>query len=70
MVVDAVDEAIIRFERAGGTILLSPFDIQIGRCAVVKDPWGNQFVLLDITKGLLKTDEHKNVIGNVGSTDS
>jgi len=23
------------------------FDIEIGKCAVVKDPWGNQFVKID-----------------------
>ncbi len=39
-----------------------PFDIKIGRCVVVKDPWGNQLVLLDSTKGLLKTDQAGNVI--------
>lgn len=64
MLVDAVDEAVLRFEQVGGTILVSPFDIQIGRCAVVADPFGNRFVLLDLSKGLLKVDEHKNVIGN------
>ncbi|MFO7697733.1 MAG: VOC family protein [Anaerolineae bacterium] len=64
MLVDAADEAALRVVQAGGTLLVSPFDIQIGRCAVVADPWGNRFVLLDLSKGLLKTDEHKNVIGN------
>ncbi len=63
MLVDAVDEAVLRFTQAGGTILVPPFDIQIGRCAVVADPWGNRFVLLDLSKGVLKTDEQKNVIG-------
>jgi predicted enzyme related to lactoylglutathione lyase len=63
MLVDAADEAVLRFAQAGGTILVPPFDIQIGRCAVVADPWGNRFVLLDLSKGVLKTDEHKNVIG-------
>lgn len=64
MLVDAADEAVIRFEQAGGTILVPPFDIQVGRAAVVADPWGNRYVLLDLSKGLLKTDEQKNVIGN------
>ncbi len=63
MVVEAVDEAVIRFEQAGGTILVPPFDIQIGRCAVVADPWKNRYVLLDFSKGVLKTDAQKNVIG-------
>jgi hypothetical protein len=49
---------------AGGKIITPPFDIQIGRCAVVQDPWGNKFILLDISKGSLKTDAEGNVIGN------
>jgi hypothetical protein len=40
-----------------------PFDIQIGLCAVVADPWGNVLVLLDTSKGLLQVDENKRVIG-------
>jgi len=70
MLVDSADEAVIRFKQSGGTIIAAPFDIQIGKCAVVEDTWGNRFVLLDITKGLLKVDEHKNVIGNVEPFDS
>jgi hypothetical protein len=34
-----------------------PFDIQIGLCAVVRDPWGNELVILDTSKGLLRTDD-------------
>jgi hypothetical protein len=41
------------------------FDIQIGRCVVVVDPWANRLVLLDTSKGLLETDEQGNVIGNL-----
>ena len=52
------------FEQAGGAILVQPFEIQIGRAAVVRDPWGNTFVLLDISKGLLRTDEEGRIIGN------
>ena len=62
--VDSADAAARRFEAAGGQIVVPPFDIQIGRCVVVQDPWGNRFVLLDISNGLLNTDEDGNVIGN------
>ncbi len=62
--VHSVDVAAVRFEAAGGKIVVPPFDIQIGRCVVVQDPWGNQFVLLDSSKGLLITDAEGNVIGN------
>jgi len=30
---------------------------------VVRDPWGNQLVLLDTSKGLLVTDNEGNVTG-------
>lgn len=62
--VQSADEAAKIFEQAGGVIVVPPFDIQIGRCVVVRDPWGNEFVLLDSSKGLLKTDSEGNVIGN------
>ena len=62
--VQSADEAAARIEEAGGKIVVPPFDIQIGRCTVIQDPWGNEFVLLDASKGLLVTDEEGNVIGN------
>jgi catechol 2,3-dioxygenase-like lactoylglutathione lyase family enzyme len=62
--VPSADEAALAFEQAGGTIVVPSFDIQIGRCVVVADPWGNQFVLLDTSKGLLVTDAEGKVIGN------
>jgi lactoylglutathione lyase len=55
-------EAAQRFVEAGGSIVAGPFDIKIGKCVVVKDPWGNRLVLLDSTKGLLRTDEQGYVI--------
>jgi predicted enzyme related to lactoylglutathione lyase len=60
--VDSADEAARTIEQAGGKVIILPFDIQIGRCVVVEDPWGNPLVLLDLSKGLFKTDEDGNVI--------
>ncbi len=60
--VESADEAARRFTAAGGTIVAGPFDIKIGRCVVVRDPWGNHLVLLDESKGLLKTDASGRVI--------
>ncbi len=65
--VQSADDAAARIEAAGGKIIVPPFDIQIGRCAVVQDPWENQFVILDTSKGLLATDSEGNVIGNLPS---
>ena len=55
------------FEQAGGRVIVPPFDIQIGKCTVVADPWGNQLVLLDMSKGRLVTDESGHVVGTQGS---
>jgi catechol 2,3-dioxygenase-like lactoylglutathione lyase family enzyme len=65
--VNSADEAAKFIEQAGGRAIVSPFDIQIGRCVVVEDPWRNPLVLLDTSKGLLKTDAEGNVIGNLNS---
>ena len=62
--VPSADQAARQFVEAGGTILLPPFDIQIGRAVVVQDLWGNSYVLLDVSKGLLATDENGRVIGS------
>lgn len=63
--VNSADESAALLEQAGGQVIVPPFDIPIGRCVVVKDPWDNPLVLLDTSKGLLKTDADGNVIGNL-----
>lgn len=65
LLVDSADEAAAFIEQAGGKVIVPPFDIQIGRCVIVEDPWGNPLVLLDTSKGLLKMDADGNVIGNI-----
>lgn len=65
LVVDAVGPAVERFTDAGGRVVVPPFDIAIGLCAVVADPWGNHLVVLDTSKGFLATDEDGNVTGVV-----
>jgi hypothetical protein len=55
---------------AGGRVVAPPFEIQIGRCAVVADPWGNVLALIDMSKGALRTDAAGNVIGNAGPDPS
>ena len=63
--VESAIEAAERFVEAGGSIVAEPFDIQIGKCVVVKDPWGNHLVLLDSSRGKLATDAEGNVTGNL-----
>ncbi|HKY54368.1 MAG TPA: VOC family protein [Anaerolineales bacterium] len=65
LLVDSADEAAKFIEQSGGKVIVPPFDIQIGRCAVAEDPWGNPLVLLDTSKGLLATDSKGNILGNI-----
>jgi predicted enzyme related to lactoylglutathione lyase len=39
--------------KGGGRVVRGPFDIEVGRCVVVEDPWGNRLVLLDLGRGPL-----------------
>ncbi len=61
--VESADDAAARVRAAGGRVIVPPFDIQIRRCTVVEDRWGNRMVLVDSTKGILLTDDEGNVIG-------
>jgi lactoylglutathione lyase len=62
--VASADAASATIAAIGGRVVVPPFDIQIGRCTVVEDPWGNRLVLLDTSKGLLVTDTSGAVVGN------
>ena len=59
--VESVDESIEKIKEAGGTVEYGPFDVPIGRCAVILDKWHNKYVILDMTKGRYVTDEDGNV---------
>ena len=63
IMVDSVVEAIEDIKEAGGKIVCGPFDIKIGKCAVIKDPWDNEYVILDSSKGTFITDDNGNIIG-------
>jgi lactoylglutathione lyase len=54
--VASAEVAAREFVAAGGMLLVAPFDIAIGRCAVVQDRWANRLVLLDHSRGRLLTD--------------
>jgi catechol 2,3-dioxygenase-like lactoylglutathione lyase family enzyme len=62
VVVEDVDRDAL-FLSAGGEAVEPPFDIAIGRCARVRDPFGNLLVILDNSKGRLATDADGRVIG-------
>lgn len=61
--VESVDESIEKIKEAGGTVEYGPFDVPIGRCAVILDKWDNKYVILDMTKGRYVTDGDGNVTG-------
>ena len=65
LLVESVDLAVARIVDAGGAVVVPPFEIQIGRCVVVQDPWGTRLTLLDASKGLLATDADGNIVGNL-----
>ncbi len=61
--VESAEKAVEAFVGAGGSVVEPPFDIPVGRAAVVRDPWGNELVLLDLSKGTYLTDADGNITG-------
>ena len=53
--VDNVKEAVAKLSVQGCGIVVPPFEVQIGMCSVVRDPFGNLLNLIDMTKGPLRT---------------
>jgi predicted enzyme related to lactoylglutathione lyase len=49
--VDDVLDAVTTAQSGGCTVREAPFDIAIGKCAVLVDPFGNTVCLLDMSKG-------------------
>ncbi|MEX2238584.1 MAG: VOC family protein [Dehalococcoidia bacterium] len=63
LLVQSADDAAKLFEDSGGTVLAPPFDIPVGRVAVVRDPLGNVLSLVDLSKGIFQVDpETKQVL--------
>jgi predicted enzyme related to lactoylglutathione lyase len=61
--VSSADEAASAVVAAGGRRVTGPTDIPVGRLAVVEDVFGNELVLVDLTKGRYATDDQGNVTG-------
>ncbi|HSX00718.1 MAG TPA: VOC family protein [Candidatus Saccharimonas sp.] len=62
ILVESVDEAVAQIKSAGGSVLVEPEDIPVGRVAVVADPFGNQLTLIDLTKGHYQADASGRII--------
>ncbi len=63
LVTSADDCRTAAVQTAGGRVMTGPFDIPVGRVAVVADPFGNILVLVDLSKGHYVTDATGNVTG-------
>ncbi len=63
LLVQSVPEAVDTFVDAGGEVENGPFEIAVGNAAVVRDPWGNRFTLLDLSRGTFTTDADGKVTG-------
>ncbi len=50
--VDDVVDAVVHLAEQGCHVLVVPFDITIGKCAVISDPFGTRLCILDMTKGV------------------
>ena len=61
--VESVSDSVKKIIDSGGKIIYGPFDIPIGKCAVIQDKWENEYVILDMSNGRYVTDEKGNVIG-------
>jgi catechol 2,3-dioxygenase-like lactoylglutathione lyase family enzyme len=53
----------LKLHGSRGRVLRGPFEIEIGRCAIIADLWDNILVILDASKGTLQVDENRHVIG-------
>jgi len=49
--VDDVVAVVANYAAKGCRVLVEPFDITIGKCAVIQDPFGTRLCILDMTRG-------------------
>jgi lactoylglutathione lyase len=54
--VENVIAAVANYSAQGCRVLVEPFDIAIGKCAVIEDPFGTRLCILDMTKGTRPLD--------------
>ncbi len=63
MKVTSVIEAVEKIKSAGGKVIFPPHEIEVGLRAMVADPFGNEYTVIDTSKGLLVTDAEGKVTG-------
>ena len=52
---------------AGGRAIAGPIEIPVGQVMIVADPFGNELVLVDMSRGLYVTDAGGRVTGVAGT---
>lgn len=63
ILVESVEQAVAVFTQASGKVVSPLEDIDVGKLAVVEDPFGNALTLVDFSKGFYTVDWSKNVAG-------
>jgi catechol 2,3-dioxygenase-like lactoylglutathione lyase family enzyme len=63
LLVENIDDAIQSITHAGGTVTTPPIDIDVGRAARIRDPFGNSLTLVELSKGRYATDPDGTVQG-------
>lgn len=63
LLVDSVEAAVKEVVQNGGSVVLEPEDLPVGKVAVVTDPFGNKLTLVDLSRGLYQTDTSGTVTG-------
>lgn len=48
--VKKVDEFVGKYQKQGFKVLVEPFEIRCGKCAILEDPFSNRIEIMDITK--------------------
>lgn len=61
--VSSVEDAATAMAEAGGRCVAGPSDIPVGRLSVVADAFGNELVLVDLSKGRYLVDDSGHVTG-------
>ena len=61
--VDSVPAAAQTIEAAGGRTVAGPFEIPVGQVMVAADPFGNELILVDLSKGQYVTGPDGQVTG-------
>jgi len=54
--VDDVLAAVSTYRREGCVVRTPPFDVPVGRCAVLEDPFGNAICVLDLSNGARRSE--------------